>query len=218
MRRLAGWADRLLRAEGEFRAGSGAAPLAALAVLVVVGGLTYGAAMGTFGGWRWQILFAALKVPLLIGICTVVCLPTFYVLHLLLGIGDEFGAALRGVLAGQATVAISLAALAPGVLFFYASTKDYEFAVIGNGGPFLLATIAGPCTLARHYAPLIARNDRHVLTRNAWLFLYVFITIQAAWVLRPFVGAPGLPVRFFREEAWDNAYVRIFRTILRLVS
>ena len=46
----------------------------------------------------------------------------------------------------------------------------------------------------------------------------MFITIQAAWVLRPFVGAPGLPVRFFREEAWDNAYVRIFRTILRLVS
>ena len=72
--------------------------------------------------------------------------------------------------------------------------------------------------MSRHYAPLIARNDRHVLTRNAWMFLYVFIAIQSAWVLRPFVGAPDLPVRFFREEAWDNAYVRIFRAILRVLS
>ena len=56
------------------------------------------------------------------------------------------------------------------------------------------------------------------LTRNAWMFLYVFIAIQSAWVLRPFVGAPDLPVRFFREEAWDNAYVRIFRAILRVLS
>ncbi|MHC4956005.1 MAG: hypothetical protein ACYTGZ_19335 [Planctomycetota bacterium] len=218
MRGIAGSADRLLRAESEFRAGAGRAPIGALAALVVAGGLIYGGAMGTFGGWRWQIVFSALKVPLLIGTCTAFCLPTFYVLHLLLGIGDEFGAAIRGILAGQATLAIALAALAPGVMFLYASTADYELAVMGNGVPFLLATLAGQWTLSRHYAPLITNNDRHVLTRNAWLFLYVFIAVQAAWVLRPFVGSPDLPVRFFREEAWDNAYVRIFRTILRLVS
>lgn len=174
--------------------------------------------MGTFGGWRWQILYSALKIPLLIATCTVVCLPTFFVLHLLLGIGDDFGTAIRGILAGQASVAICLAALAPATMFFYASITDYELAVLGNGAPFLLATIAGQLTLSRHYAPLIARDDRHVLTRNAWMFLYVFIAIQSAWVLRPFVGAPDLPVRFFREEAWDNAYVRIFRAFLRVLS
>ena len=48
--------------------------------------------------------------------------------------------------------------------------------------------------------------------------LYVFVAIQAAWVLRPFVGAPGLPASFFREEAWDNAYVRIFRAIWETFS
>ncbi len=215
---LAGSADRLLRAEREFRPGTAHAPLRALISLVVVGGFVYGGAMGTFGGWRWQILYSALKIPLLIATSTVVCMPTFFVLHLLLGIGDDFGTAIRAILAGQASVAIGLAALAPATMFFYASITDYELAVLGNGAPFLLATIAGQLTLARHYAPLIARDDRHVLTRNAWMFLYVFIAIQSAWVLRPFVGSPDLPVRFFREEAWDNAYVRIFRAILRVLS
>ena len=190
----------------------------ALVQIVVVGGLIYGGAMGTFGGWRWQIVYSAVKVPMLIATCTAVCLPTFYVLHLLLGIGDDFGAAFRGILAGQATMAICLAAMAPVTMFFYASITSYQVAVLGNGAPFLLATIAGQVTLSRRYAPLIARDDRHVLTRNAWMFLYMFIAIQAAWVLRPFIGWPDAPVRFFREEAWDNAYVRIFRSILRVVS
>jgi hypothetical protein len=218
---MVGWArsaDRLLRAEHDFRAGAGEAPIRSLLALVVVSGLIYGAAMGTFGGWRWQILYSALKVPLLIFTCTAICLPTVFVLHLLLGIRADFGAAIRGILAAQATLGLSLAALAPVTMFFYASITGYELAVLGNGVPFLVATIAGQWTLTRHYTPLIERDDRHLLTRNAWLFLYMFIAIQAAWVLRQFVGSPDLPVRFVREEAWDNAYVRIFQTLLRLAG
>jgi len=36
-----------------------------------------------------------------------------------------------------------------------------------------------------------------------------------AWVLRPFIGKPDLEARFFRDDAWDNAYVRIARLIGR---
>ena len=65
---------------------------------------------------------------------------------------------------------------------------------------------------------LVQKQAWNVLTRNAWMFLYMFIAIQAAWVLRPFIGWPDAPVRFFRAEAWDNAYVRIFRSILRVAG
>ena len=34
-----------------------------------------------------------------------------------------------------------------------------------------------------------------------------------AWVLRPFVGAPNLPVRFLKTEAWGNAYVIVAELI-----
>ena len=49
--------------------------------------------------------------------------------------------------------------------------------------------------------------------RFAWAALYVFVAIQLAWVLRPFVGSPTLPTRFFREEAWDNAYVVVAKKV-----
>jgi hypothetical protein len=42
--------------------------------------------------------------------------------------------------------------------------------------------------------------------------LYVFVAIQGAWVLRPFVGAPGLEPSFLRAELWTNAYVVVART------
>ncbi|MBM4048210.1 MAG: hypothetical protein FJ279_24165 [Planctomycetes bacterium] len=59
----------------------------------------------------------------------------------------------------------------------------------------------------RYYTPLIQRTPRHRLMLYAWFFFYIFVGIQMAWVLRPFVGDPNMPVTFFRREAWGNAYV-----------
>jgi len=32
-----------------------------------------------------------------------------------------------------------------------------------------------------------------------------------AWVLRPFIGDPALPIQFFRPESWGNAFIIIGR-------
>jgi hypothetical protein len=50
-----------------------------------------------------------------------------------------------------------------------------------------------------------------------WLGLYVFVGIQMAWVLRPFVGAPGQPVQFFRPESWVNAYEVVLRLVWQAI-
>ena len=131
-----------------------------------------------------------------------------------LGLRDDFAAALRGVLCAQATVAVALAALVPVTLTAYASSSNYRFAVAFNGLQFALAALAGQRTLARHYRPLIAANPAHLRARRLWLVLYVFVAIQLAWILRPFVGAPGLPATFLREDAWSNAYVVVVRDVL----
>jgi len=142
------------------------------------------------------------------------CLPNFFVLNTLLGLRDDFGSALRGVLAAQATVAVALLSLLPVVLFAYACTENYRFAIIVNGVFFALASLAGQRTLVRHYQPLVEKNKLHLIGRWVWILLYFFVAIQLAWVLRPFVGSPGLEVIFFRAEAWSNAYVVIFRDVL----
>jgi hypothetical protein len=201
--------EDLLAARG--RLGPGTAPVRSARLLAVflAAGLGYGAVMGAYSLRPLQMLFSALKVPLLVAGAGLVCLPNLFVLNTVLGLRDDLGAVLRGAILAQGTVAIALAALAPITVVAYLSLGDYADAVVFNGVVFLTAALAGQLTMSRHYRPLIARNPRHRLARDAWLGLYGFVAIQMAWVLRPFVGDPAQPTRFFRAGAWSNAYVEV---------
>ena len=83
---------------------------------------------------------------------------------------------------------------------------------------FTVASVSAQWVLRRRYAPLITRNKRHRLMLRAWLGVYAFVGIQMAWVLRPFIGQPGRPVTFFREDTWGNAYVILFEIAWRTIT
>jgi len=72
--------------------------------------------------------------------------------------------------------------------------------------------------LRGYYRPLIDRNHRHRWMFRTWIVIYAFVGIQMGWVLRPFVGAPGAPVQFFRKDPWGNAYVRVMDLICGMFS
>ncbi len=177
--------------------------------LALAAGLLYGAAMGAYGLRGLQVLYSALKVPVLLGASTALCLPGLAAFLGAIGLGGHMGPILRGIVLSQATVMISLAALAPVIALVYVSTADYAVAKAFNGLMFALASAAGQWTLARHFRPLLAVEPRCRIALVLWLVLYVFVGVQLAWVLRPFIGHPGLPVRFLREDAWGNAYVQV---------
>lgn len=210
--------DSLLRARGAFGPDARAVPWAALALVLVTAGMLYGAVMGSFGARAAQTTYSALKVPLLLGFATVVCLPNFYVVNALLGLRDDFPAAFRGVLAAQTTVSVVLAALAPVTAFTYVAGVSYDVAVLLNGAAFAVAAAGGQLVLLRHYRVLIARDPRHRIGRAAWLVLYCFVAVQLAWVLRPFVGSPSKETSFFREDAWSNAYVVLWQLCVRVAG
>ena len=205
----------LLAADATLRGRGAGVSLPTLAVLLVGFGLLYGAAMGSFTGvWDGQpiqLLYSALKVPLLLSISFAVALPSFFALNTILGLRDDVPAAVRGIVSSQAALTTVLASLAPLTLTFYAGTDRYQAAILWNGGMFGVATLAGQIVLRRAYRPLIARDRRHRFMFWAWGALYAFVGIQAAWVLRPFIGDPGRDVTFLREGAWGNAYVQLLR-------
>ncbi|MAG55716.1 MAG: hypothetical protein CMJ83_05450 [Planctomycetes bacterium] len=211
-------ADSLLRVRGAFAVDTAAVPWRRLLTVLVVSGFFYGAVMGSSNLRLLQMLFSGLKVPVLLLGAAVCCLPSFFVVNTLLGLRDDFAAACRGILAAQATVGVVLLGLAPITAVVYASTGDYAFAVTWNGGMFLVAALGGQLTLIRHYRPLVTRDPKHKIGRASWLVLYVFVTIQLAWVLRPFIGYANLPTRFFRADTWDNAYVVVVQTVLRALG
>ena len=214
--------EDLLRGQGAFDPALPRIPVRHLILLFTAFGFAYGTAMGSYAARPMQMFYSGLKVPLLLGVATVVCLLNFFVVNSLLGLRDDFGLALRAILTAQAAVAVSLAAFIPVTTFFYASLPaardSYPTAIAANGIIFLVASLGGQLALNRAYGALIVRNPRHRHARAAWLGLYVFVAIQLAWTLRPFIGDPDRPTGFLREGAWGNAYVelaRLLQTIFR---
>jgi hypothetical protein len=66
--------------------------------------------------------------------------------------------------------------------------------------------------------------DRQVPSRHVrsvfrlWLVVFALVGSQMGWILRPFVGNPGVPVQFFREDSFTNAYVAVVEMIWRVVT
>jgi hypothetical protein len=188
---------------------------------LILFGLLYGAAMGSFRGlvsqsqWLRQIIYSAVKVPLLLTATFLISLPSFYVLNSLLGLRRDFASAVRALVAAQAGLAIVLASLAPFTLVWYASSSKYNQALLFNGAMFAIASVAAQWLVRGYYRPMIASNPRHRLVLWCWLFIYTLVGIQMAWLLRPFIGAPAFDVQFLRPDPWDNAYEFVARLVWR---
>ena len=213
--RRAGWTDRTMRFEQAF---------VRLVVCLVLFGLVYGGGMGTFrllAGepvWLRQVFYSAVKVPLLLVTTFLITLPSFYVLNTLLGLRRDFGRTLRALVAAQAGLAIVLASFAPLTIVWYASSPDYQAALLFNAAMFGAASFTAQWILRGYYRPLFARNPRHRWILRAWIGVYALVGIQMGWLLRPFVGSPGSEVQFLRPEAWDNAYVIVARMVWQMVT
>lgn len=182
-----------------------------LPVMILVFAPLYGAIMGSYqldtSERLLQVLYSALKAPLLLAATTLLCLPGFFVVNTVLGLRDDFRDSLQAILAGQAGLSIALASLGPITRFWYFTTENYRAALLFNAAMFTVATLAGQLVMMRYYRVLIRRNARHVAGLLMWVVLYAFVGIQMGWILRPFIGSPGMAVTFFREGAFTNAYV-----------
>ena len=181
-----------------------------LAALIVSYGMFYGGVMGTYGGVGgpriWQTVYSAVKVPFLLIATFALSLPSFFVINTLLGLRSDFGRVVRALMATQVGLTVILSSLAPITAFWYVSGSDYQPAILFNGMMFAVASFSAQWMLRRDYLPLIEKDPKHHWMLRVWIAIYVFVGIQMAWVLRPFIGDPTIPVQFFRENSWSNAY------------
>lgn len=185
--------------------------------------MLYGGLMGSWGMWDagsmsgggWlQVLFSAIKVPLLLGGTFFLSLPCFFVLYALAGLAPEFRRVVFVLAGTQEAFAAVLLSLVPFTLLWYGSTTDYTDAVLFNGMIFGIAAAARQIMFRRACGEILMRHYRHRLLLRLWFLVYAFLGVQASWLLRPFIGMPGMKPEFIRSEGWSNAYVEIAAMIM----
>ena len=211
----------LTRADGALRAilrpDAPAPSLPKLAILVAFGGALQGAAMGSFalfdGGSAVWMLWAAVKVPLFLGVAAALCFPALRVLYFLLGLSEEFAQTVRALAITQAAFAAILASLAPLTLLIYASGTSYRGAILFNLALFAVAGLAAQSVARGRLRALLRRDARQFKLWGVGFGMWAFVAIQLAWNLRPFIGAPDSPVQFLRPDAFSNVYLGLWKIL-----
>jgi len=200
------------RVFAEIRAGQGLGEkVRALLIASVAFLALYGAVMGSSHS-ALQALSSAVKLPLLFLATMAICAPTLYFFNLIFGSGQSLSQNVALMLTAITVTAVVLVSCAPIVLFFLLTSSHYQFFKLLNVGVFAVAGIVGVLFLAQGMRAVSggARAPQNVV--RLWVLIYAFVGSQAAWTLRPFVGAPSMPFELVRRLG-GNFYANILASI-----
>jgi hypothetical protein len=196
-----------------------------LYVLAIFAGAgLYGAAMGCWRG-PLQALYVAIKFPLIILLTTLGNGLLNGMLAPLLGLNLGFRQSLQAVLMSFTVAALILGAFSPVVFFLVWNAPAMSSRVPGVYSFIQLMHVAliafAGVTANLRLGSLLERLGGGAAVGHrvlfAWLVGNLLLGSQLSWILRPFIGAPGLPVQFLRAEAFKgNFYETVFRSLQNL--
>ena len=174
----------------------------------------YGAIIGSQHSFK-QALSSSVKLPILFLLTAVVCIPTLFIFSSFFGSRRTLLQYFALLSAGSAVMGLALVGFAPVTLFFIVTTHNYQFFKILNVAFFAVAGLLGVLFFKRMYVQFSEDGTPAMKTRRMllqlWLLLFAFVGTQLAWTLRPFFGAPGLPLEIVREVD-GNFYTDVFRS------
>ena len=178
----------------------------------------YGTTMGMNHGF-FQVISAAIKLPILLNFTMAICLPSLYIFNILFGQRFRFFQTIALMLTSLGAMSIMLASLAPIAFFFTLTTKNYSFLLLMHVAIFGLCGSYGVNYLYRGCLYLARRMGQSLNTvlLRVWIVLYAIVGMQLAWRLRPFIGSPGSPFEIFRD-AEGNFYIAVWNALSNLLS
>ncbi|MEW6306236.1 MAG: hypothetical protein AB1705_22445 [Verrucomicrobiota bacterium] len=193
------------------------ARIALYVVVIFAGAGLYGAAMGW---WRapQQAVFTAIKLPLVVLLTTLGNALLNGMLAPLLGLNLSFRQASVAILMSFAIASAILASFSPLVFFLVWNTPQttaYSFTLLVQ---VLIIAYAGIMANLRLVQLLERLSASRAVARRilfAWLAGNLFLGSQLSWILRPFVGSPGLPVQFLRDNAFQGSFYEAVLYALR---
>jgi hypothetical protein len=146
-----------------------------------------------------------------------ICLPLLYTFNIQLGSKLSFKQTATVLSVGTYTMAHILGCMAPIMFVFVMSTKSKDFIVLLNVAAFTVAGLFGVRVVwaGMEYMTRRAGYEPNRTIIQVWTAVYIFLGLQMAWLLRPFIGEET--VALFRPmggsiyEAIFGAFLNLFR-------
>jgi hypothetical protein len=191
---------------------------------------------GTIAGWvqRWrgrrfawqveQAFYVAVKFPLIILLTTFGNALINGMFAPLLGLNIPFRQSFSAIVMSFTIAAAILGAFSPLIAFMVwnapglasgnVTGATYDFILLANVTVIALAGTTGNLRLFQLLAQLGGSRTVALRVQFAWLVGNLFLGSQLSWILRPFIGSPGLPVEFLRPTAFHgNFFEAVFNSL-----
>lgn len=196
---------------------------------IILGAGLYGAAMGW---WRspLQGLYVAIKFPVIILLVAGGNAVLNAMIAPLLGVPLSLRQSFMAVLMSFAIASAILGSFSPLTAYLVWNAPPLAAEVSRTSGSYAAVMLTHVILIA--FAGIVANVHLLKLLWNiagsraaacrvliAWLAGNLFLGSQLCWILRPFIGAPGLPVQFLRQEAFRGSfYEAVLASFLRITG
>lgn len=194
--------------------------------VILAGAGFYGAAMGW---WRdpQQALYVAIKFPAIILLTVIGNALLNGMLAPLLGLNIPFRQSLSAILMSFTVASAILGAFSPIIAFLVWNLPEitsktsvgwaYSFIMLAHVAVIALAGATGNIRLFQLLVQLGGNRAVALRVLAVWLAGNLFLGSQLSWILRPFIGSPGLPVEFLRTTAFQgNFYEAVFHSLTNI--
>jgi hypothetical protein len=154
---------------------------------IVAGSALFGVALGSFRGGL-QMLYAGVKLPLVLLLTTAACAPALTLVGSALGRRASFRRDLALVLCALGRTSLVLAALTPLILLGVELEVDYHRMLLLGVASCGLGGLVG----LAHFSRGLRFLDERAVRSTALVLIGVFtlVGMQMSWTLRPFLVRP----------------------------
>ncbi len=180
----------------------------------------YGSVIGSYHGF-YQSVSSGIKLIVLFVLSIIICFPTFYVIQVIIGSRIKLKNLVSIILSGALLSGWILVAFIPIVIFFMITGGNYYFmqllhiAIMGFASVFGMMLIVEALKYNCENDNIYPRTG--VVIFRLWIFIFLFVSVQLGWNLRPFMSKKTESFQIFRNYD-GNFYTAILYSLDKIVN
>jgi hypothetical protein len=178
----------------------------------------YGIIMGINHSF-FQGIVSGIKLIVLFSATLIICFPSFYVIQFIIGSKMKIQQMMIIILSGFVLSTSVMIAMSPIAIFFLITGSNYYFLHLLHIAFFIFSGVFGIRLVIDALQSSCEKENIYpkigVTIFKIWAVIFIFVGIQLAWNLRPFIGKRDSPFIMFNKHE-GNFYAAVIYAIQHL--